>query len=95
MLPVDDINALWDRRVSVGRYVQMLKEAFDTVYQDGAENGRLMVLNLHPWLIGQPFRIRYLAEALGYIMGHDGVWAATGSEIVDWYRSNPPENQRT
>ena len=95
MLPVDDINALWDRRVSVGRDVQMLKEAFDTVYQDGAENGRLMVLNLHPWLIGQPFRIRYLAEALGYIMGHDGVWAATGSEIVDWYRSNPPENQRT
>ena len=95
MLPVDDVNALWDRRVSVGRYVQMLKEAFDTVYQDGAENGRLMVLNLHPWLIGQPFRIRYLAEALGYIMGHEGVWAATGSEIVEWYRSNPPENQRT
>ena len=53
-------------------------------------NGRLLVLNLRPWLLGQPFRVRYLNDALAYIMGHDGVWAATGSEITEWYRSNPP-----
>ena len=90
MLPVDDVNALWDRRIAVGRYAEMLKESFDTVYREGAENGRLMVLNLHPWLIGQPFRIRYLNDALGYIMAHEGVWAATGSEIVQWYQNNLP-----
>jgi uncharacterized protein YjaZ len=49
-----------------------------------------MTINLHPWLIGQPFRIGYLEEALGYVMGHEEVWAATGSEIVDWYRDNQP-----
>jgi hypothetical protein len=49
-----------------------------------------MALNLHPWLIGQPFRIGYLDRALGHIMRRGGVWAATGSEIVDWYRDNPP-----
>ncbi|MDH3605236.1 MAG: hypothetical protein OEU26_37060, partial [Candidatus Tectomicrobia bacterium] len=64
-----------------------------TLYQDGAENGRLLVLNLHPWLIGQPFRIRYLNRALDYITRREGVWAATGSEIVDWYRSNPPSGR--
>lgn len=68
----------------------MVKESFDTIYQEGAENGRLMVLNLHPWLIGQPFRIRYLNDALDYVMRHQDVWAATGSEIVEWYRRNPP-----
>ncbi|GIT01549.1 MAG: hypothetical protein CM1200mP27_01740 [Chloroflexota bacterium] len=60
------------------------------MYHDGASNGRLMTINLHPWLIGQPFRIGYLEEALGYAMGHEKVWAATGSEIVDWYRDNDP-----
>jgi peptidoglycan/xylan/chitin deacetylase (PgdA/CDA1 family) len=90
MLPLDDVNALWDRRITIGKYRDMVKESFDTLYQDGAENGRLLVLNLRPWLMGQPFRIRYLNEALSYIMGHKGVWAATGSEIVEWYRRNPP-----
>jgi allantoinase len=91
MLPLDDVNALWDRRVTIGRYVQMLQDSFDTVYREGEDNGRLMVLNWRPWLMGQPFRVRYLRPALEYIMGQQGVWAATGSEIVDWYRSNPPQ----
>jgi peptidoglycan/xylan/chitin deacetylase (PgdA/CDA1 family) len=90
MLPLDDVNALWDRRIAVGKYVQMVKESFDTIYQEGEENGRLMVLNLHPWLIGQPFRIRYLNDALDYVTSHQGVWAATGSEVVEWYLRNPP-----
>jgi hypothetical protein len=68
----------------------MVQESFDTIYQEGAENGRLMVLNLHPWLMGQPFRVRYFKEALAYIAGHQGVWTATGSEIVAWYRSHSP-----
>ena len=92
-LPVDDINALFDRRIVVAKYAEMLTGSFDTLYRDGAENGRLLVLNLHPWLIGQPFRIRYLDDALSYIMRQEGVWAATGSEIVEWYRRNPPESQ--
>ena len=90
MLDLDDVNALSDRHVDIERYGEMLKEGFDTLYRDGAHNGRLLVLNLHPWLIGQPFRIDYLDEALGYIMRHQGVWAASGSEIVDWYRLNRP-----
>ena len=90
MLELDDINALWDRKVAVDRYAEMLKESFDSLYRDGANSGRLLVLNLHPWLIGQPFRIGYLDDALGVIMRRQGVWAGTGSEIVDWYRDNPP-----
>jgi allantoinase len=90
MLPLDDVNALWDRRLTIARYVEMLQDSFDTVYRDGQQNGRLMVINLRPWLMGQPFRIRYLDRSLEYIMGHQGVWTATGSEVIDWYRENPP-----
>ena len=90
MLELDDVNALWDRRVAIGKYRDMLKEGFDTIYRDSGESGRLLTLNLHPWLIGQPFRIRYLDDALGHMVRRKGVWAASGSEIIDWYRRNPP-----
>ena len=87
-LPLDDIYALWDRRIDIDRYGEMIKETFETLYHEGANNGRLLVLNLHPWLIGQPFRIGCLDTALGHIMQHRDVWAATGSEVIDWYRRN-------
>ena len=90
MLELDDGVALWDRRVTVGRYRDMLKEAFDTLYLDGSQTGRLMAINLHPWIIGQPFRIGYLDDALAHMMRRSGVWGATGSEIIDWYQKNPP-----
>ena len=89
-LELDDIIALWDRRVPIDRYAQLLKESFDTLYQDGEQNGRLMVLNLHPWLIGQPFRIGYLNDALEHMVRRSGVWPATGSQIIDWYRNHRP-----
>ena len=90
MLEMDDIHALWDRRVAIDRYGLLLREGFDTLYRDGEQNGRLLVLNLHPWLIGQPFRIGVLDDALGYMVRRQGVWAATGSQIIDWYRRHPP-----
>jgi allantoinase len=90
MLELDDVIALAQRRVSVDSYGSMLKRAFDTMYRDGSRNGRVMVLNLHPWLIGQPFRIGVLDDALGHIMRRQGVWAATGSEIIQWYQAHHP-----
>ncbi|MBI2292370.1 MAG: polysaccharide deacetylase family protein [Betaproteobacteria bacterium] len=86
-LPLDDINALWDRHVEIDRYEAMIRETFETLHRDGERNGRLLVLNLHPFLIGQPFRIGCLDAALDYIVKHDGMWAATGSEIIEWYRN--------
>ena len=92
-LPLDDVNALFDRHIPISRYELMLKEGFDALYQEGAKNARLLVLNLHPWLMGQPFRVRYLTRALDYMTRREGVWTANGSEIIDWYRSNPPSER--
>ena len=36
---------------------------------------------------GQPWRIRHLDEVLGHIAAHQGVWKATGGEIIDWFRA--------
>ena len=88
MLELDDVIAMAHRRVNVDRYANMLTESSEVLYENGSDNGRLMVLNLHPWLIGQPFRINYLDEALSTIMNKPRVWAATGSEVTNWYRAH-------
>ena len=85
-LDLDDVNALWERRMDVERYAGLVKESFDRLLEDGKTTGRLLALNLHPWLVGQPFRIGYLEDALEHVTAQEGVWAATGSEIADWYR---------
>lgn len=87
-LPLDDIHALWDRRIDIDRYGEMIRESFETLYREGESNGRLLVLNLHPFLIGQPFRIGCLDAALGHVVQCPGVWAATGGEIIESYASN-------
>jgi hypothetical protein len=47
-----------------------------------------MCIALHPYMMGQPHRIRHLDRALGQIMAREGVWQATGAEIADWYIAN-------
>jgi peptidoglycan/xylan/chitin deacetylase (PgdA/CDA1 family) len=84
-LDLDEVFTHRERGVSMPRWLQLVTEAFDGLYEDGAESGRLIVMNVHPYLIGQPFRIGYLDQALTHIMRRQGVWSATAGEIVDWY----------
>ena len=64
---------------------QQIKDQFETLYEQGARNGRVMCISLHPFFIGQPSRIKHLEEALDYVMAHDGVWSTTANDICDYY----------
>ncbi len=65
-------------------FYQMCKDQFDTLYEEGKENGRVMCLSLHPFVIGQPFRIKAFDRILKYITSQKNVWITTGSEILDF-----------
>ncbi len=69
-------------------FVRQIKDYFDTVYEEGAEQGRVMCIALHPYWVGQPHRIRIFRQALEYILSHSGVWLARGHEIVDYFNAN-------
>ena len=69
-------------------FARICKAQFDQLYQEGEASGRVMCIALHPYVIGQPHRIRYLDEILGYILSHEGVWQATGDEIAEYYIAN-------
>ena len=66
-------------------FAQAIKDQFDRLYAEGAQSGRVMCISLHPYLIGLPHIIRYLDEALAYILSHDGVWKTTAEDIAEYY----------
>ena len=65
-----------------------LKEQFDVLYEEGRESMRLFNFGLHPHVIGQPYRIRALAQFLEYTKDFEGVWFPRREQIADWYLEN-------
>lgn len=82
----------WRRGMESAAFAQKICDEFDTLY---AEGGQVMNIAVHPFIMGQPHRIDHLARALEYILGHSGVWCATGSQIIDCYRQQATASHRT
>ena len=83
-MELDDQQILISLRHTEQEFVGQLKDQFDCLYAEAADRGgRIMAINLNPWVTGQAYRIKALEEALAYITSHDGVWSATGGEILD------------
>ena len=73
-------------------FEELLKRQFDVLYREGEQSGRVMALAVHPFLSGAPHRIGALDAALDYICSRDGVWKATGAEIVAHYLKQGSES---
>jgi peptidoglycan/xylan/chitin deacetylase (PgdA/CDA1 family) len=86
-MELDDQQILITLRHTEQEYVDQLKDQFDCLYAEAAsDGGRVMAISLNPWVTGQAFRIKALESALSHIAGHDGVWSATGAEILDAFK---------
>ncbi|GCE28097.1 polysaccharide deacetylase [Dictyobacter alpinus] len=84
-LEIND-SAIYVSKTLPGKeYAQMLIDQFKVLYAEGADTARVMGLGLHPFISGQPFRIRYLQEVLAYISQQKDVWLTTSDEIATWY----------
>jgi peptidoglycan/xylan/chitin deacetylase (PgdA/CDA1 family) len=80
----NDAICLFAEREADG-FFQMVKDQFDTLYREGAENGRVMCLSLHPHMIGRPSAAKYLDAMLGYVLRHEGVWLTTADAIAEHF----------
>jgi allantoinase len=85
---INDAPFINTRLGTIDEFETAIRRQFDTLYAEGAESGRVMAICLHPYITGVPHRIKALDSALAYIRAHDGVWFATGEEIVrHWLQS--------
>ena len=87
-IELNDSSLLRDNHYEGDYFARICMAQFNQLYKEGAESGRVMCIALHPFLIGQPHRIKYLDEILSHIMSHDGVWQTTADEIADYYIEN-------
>ena len=89
-MDINDMSLILRLGYTGEQYLQALKDQFDTLYSDSRKSARVMGIPLHPFLMGQPWRISYLQEAIAYLQQHNQVWFATGSEIVDAFERTHP-----
>jgi allantoinase len=68
----------------------LLKRAmdqFDRLYEEGAERAKILSLAIHPYISGQPHRIRYLEAFYDHVAQKSGVLHWNGVQLLEWYRA--------
>ncbi|ALG14116.1 polysaccharide deacetylase family protein [Kibdelosporangium phytohabitans] len=81
---------LLDKGLTGPDLTQMVKDQYDQLRDDAkrAGSGRVMALALHPFVTGQPFRNKYLGEALEYLKNQPDIWLTTSDEIATHYQTH-------
>jgi hypothetical protein len=74
------------RGVTGPEYVRMVRDQYEQLRADAADSGRVLALALHPFVIGQAFRAKYLDQALEFLTAQPDVWLTTSDEIAEHYR---------
>jgi allantoinase len=82
---LNDLGIFTMQGLTGPQFVQLVCDQLEQLYADSADSGRVMALALHPFVSGQPFRRKYLDQALDHIAGHPGVWLTTSDEIAEHY----------
>jgi len=79
----NDARYLLPNGLSSGdNFFQLLKDAFDLLWQEGAQFPKMMSVGLHSRISGHPARAMSLARFLDYVQGHDSVWICRREEIA-------------
>lgn len=81
----NDIPVMMVQHHEAPYWTQKCIDSFDRLYQEGAERPRVMAIAIHPYISGQPFRIKYLEAVYDYIAKFNGVLHWNGEQILDWY----------
>ncbi len=71
-------------------FFQLLKDAFDMLWLEGAKSPKMMSIGLHGRVSGHPARALALARFLDYVLDHDHVWICRREEIArHWMHQHP------
>ena len=69
-------------------FYSYLKDSFDTLYEEGRTNPKMMSVGLHCRLIGKPGRIQSLKKFLDYIQKHEDIWVCKRVDIAKHWIKN-------
>jgi len=69
-------------------------DQFDRLYAEGRDRAKICSLAIHPYISGQPHRIKYLEAIYDHVARHDGVLHWNGEQILEWYQAQTRAAQK-
>jgi len=80
---LNDIPTIIARRIEGAVFADMIIDQFDEMLEQSREAPLVMGIALHPYIVGQPHRLRHLRRALAHIAARrEDVWITTAGAIA-------------
>jgi peptidoglycan/xylan/chitin deacetylase (PgdA/CDA1 family) len=90
-LELNDSPVLVFRQQAVADFEQMIVDQFEELLVQSRKRSLVFSLVLHPFIIGQPFRLRALRRALAHMMqSRDQLWITTPKGIAAHFEKVVP-----
>lgn len=87
---LNDIPSIAGRKDSADQFADMIIDNFEEMLLQSRKQSLVMGIALHPYLVGQPYRMRHLRRALQAIVARrDDIWITTAGEIARHVRTLP------
>ncbi|MEO8524362.1 MAG: polysaccharide deacetylase family protein [Caldimonas sp.] len=80
---LNDIPAIVARQMTGSDFADMIVDQFDEMLLQSREQPLVMGIALHPYLVGQPHRLKHLRRALQHVAASPSVWWSTPGRICD------------
>ena len=84
-LELEDRFIVGENLHAEAEYADQMVDACEFLLEEAQRSGqgRLLALNIHPWVMGQPHRIRHLERVFAHLAGRAGlIWNAAPSQII-------------
>jgi peptidoglycan/xylan/chitin deacetylase (PgdA/CDA1 family) len=90
-IELNDSPSLVFRKHTAREFSEMLIDQFDEMLFQSKKHPLVFSIALHPFIIGQPYRMRAFRAALDHIFKHrDQIWLTTPGEIARYCSALPP-----
>lgn len=84
---VNDIPAIVARKDGAADFAGMIVDNFDEMLDQSRAQPLVMGIALHPYLVGQPYRLRHLRRALAHVAAHrEAIWLTRAGDIHAYCR---------
>jgi len=80
----DDAQGVIHRRWSAATFADAVVDQFDEMLRQSEAHPLVMNVSVHPYVFGQPFRVRQLRRALRHCAGQAAVWYCRPREIAEF-----------
>ena len=89
---LNDIPMIVTRRMDAKDFAQMIVDNLDEMLEQARTSPLVMGIALHPYIVGQPYRLRHLRRALARVAAErdrGAVWMTTPGAICEYAATQP------